>query len=107
MMCALCKKGCGWVCESHPTKPSYGDHACPCGGAGMPCPRCNKPAEGKRHGCQKGSGRRSIRRAGAIEKKGLSARFMRRGQSRCVNELLTSSDRQRSYAGPLLSETRR
>ena len=40
-------------------------------------------------------------------KKGLSARFMRRGQSRCVNELLTSSDRQRSYAGPLLSETRR
>jgi hypothetical protein len=46
MRCALCDN-CGWVCENHPHKPSYGNHACPCGGAGMPCPWCNTPTGGK------------------------------------------------------------
>jgi hypothetical protein len=31
----------GWVCEDHPDTPWDGDHACSCGAAGMPCPRCN------------------------------------------------------------------
>jgi len=31
----------GWVCESHPDQPWTGPHACACGGAGAPCPRCN------------------------------------------------------------------
>ena len=40
MKCLLCD-GCGWVCENHPDKPWEGEHACPCGGAGMPCRNCN------------------------------------------------------------------
>ncbi|SHG50668.1 zinc finger domain-containing protein, LSD1 subclass [Bradyrhizobium erythrophlei] len=38
--CSLCED-CGWVCESHPDKPWDGGHACTCGAAGAPCPRCN------------------------------------------------------------------
>ncbi|SHH20212.1 hypothetical protein SAMN05443248_4046 [Bradyrhizobium erythrophlei] len=38
--CSLCED-CGWVCESHPDKPWEGEHACTCGAAGAPCPRCN------------------------------------------------------------------
>ena len=38
--CSLCED-CGWVCESHPNKPWEGEHACTCGAAGAPCPRCN------------------------------------------------------------------
>jgi hypothetical protein len=30
-----------WVCENHPDRPAFGPTACPCGGAGAPCPDCN------------------------------------------------------------------
>jgi hypothetical protein len=30
-----------WVCEWHDDRPWDGEHACGCGGAGMPCPSCN------------------------------------------------------------------
>jgi hypothetical protein len=40
MKCSLCED-CGWVCEEHPGRPWDGDHACPCGAAGAPCPWCN------------------------------------------------------------------
>jgi hypothetical protein len=40
MICLRCED-CGWVCENHPDRPWEGSHACPCGGAGMPCPDCN------------------------------------------------------------------
>ncbi|SHH62922.1 hypothetical protein SAMN05443248_5464 [Bradyrhizobium erythrophlei] len=42
MKCSRCED-CGWVCENHPERPWEGEHACTCGGAGMPCPRCNEP----------------------------------------------------------------
>ena len=42
--CALCED-CGWVCENHPDRPWDGKHACNCGGAGAPCPRCNPSDE--------------------------------------------------------------
>ena len=29
------------MCESHPDRPWEGEHACSCGTAGAPCPRCN------------------------------------------------------------------
>jgi hypothetical protein len=38
-MKCLVWEGCGWVCESHPERPWEGEHACTCGGAGMPCPK--------------------------------------------------------------------
>jgi hypothetical protein len=38
---------CGWVCESHPNRPWQGEHACDCGGAGMPCPWCNRASDGE------------------------------------------------------------
>src|ERR1700730_298370 len=44
MKCSLCED-CGWVCESHPYRPWEGEHACACGAAGAPCPRCNVPEE--------------------------------------------------------------
>jgi hypothetical protein len=31
-----------WVCETHLDRPFLGDSACGCGGAGAPCPDCNK-----------------------------------------------------------------
>ena len=40
MKCTVCED-CGWVCENHPDTPWSGEHACNCGGAGMPCPKCN------------------------------------------------------------------
>jgi hypothetical protein len=40
MKCSPCED-CGWVCENHPVRPWEGQHACRCGGAGMPCPSCN------------------------------------------------------------------
>ena len=46
MNCGLCMDY-GWVCENHPHKPSYGEEACRCGGAGMPCPWCNAPNDSK------------------------------------------------------------
>jgi hypothetical protein len=39
--CATCDNG-RWVCENHPDRPWLGDRACTCGGAGMPCPICNR-----------------------------------------------------------------
>jgi hypothetical protein len=34
----------GWVCENHQDQsPWRGPNACTCGGAGAPCPACNKP----------------------------------------------------------------
>jgi hypothetical protein len=42
--CPLCDD-CGWVCENHLSRPWEGEHACPCGGAGMPCPYCNMSDE--------------------------------------------------------------
>jgi hypothetical protein len=40
MNCLLCEDS-GWVCENHLTRPLEGENACPCGGAGAPCPMCN------------------------------------------------------------------
>jgi hypothetical protein len=40
MKCALCEDT-AWVRENHPDTPWEGAHACTCGGAGMPCPKCN------------------------------------------------------------------
>ena len=45
MICTLCEDS-GWMCESRPQMPWEGKDACQCGAAGMPCPWCNKPAEG-------------------------------------------------------------
>jgi len=42
--CARCDN-CRWVCENHPDKPWEGRRACPCGGAGAPCPVCNRVDE--------------------------------------------------------------
>jgi hypothetical protein len=39
--CACCDN-CRWVCENHPDRPWLGDRACDCGGAGAPCPVCNR-----------------------------------------------------------------
>lgn len=46
MPCARCDD-VGWVCENHSDRPWLGERACNCGGAGMPCPTCNCPAEGE------------------------------------------------------------
>jgi hypothetical protein len=42
--CAVCQDTF-WVCEAHPAMPWSGPAACGCGGAGMPCPACNVPAD--------------------------------------------------------------
>ncbi|HYD66144.1 hypothetical protein [Azospirillum sp.] len=39
--------GTGWVCEDHQDQPWDGPHACSCGAAGAPCPRCNWPEDGE------------------------------------------------------------
>ena len=44
MKCLVCKDT-GWICENHPDQPFGGPHACRCGGAGMPCPKCNLSSE--------------------------------------------------------------
>jgi hypothetical protein len=36
MKCVLCED-CSWVYEDHPDAPWEREHACSCGGAGMPC----------------------------------------------------------------------
>lgn len=46
MKCFRCEDR-GWVCENHAERPWEGPHACECGGAGAPCPRCNKADEGE------------------------------------------------------------
>jgi hypothetical protein len=43
--CARCDNG-RWVCENHPDRPWLGDRACGCGGAGAPCPVCNRTDPG-------------------------------------------------------------
>lgn len=40
-MKCLAYEGTRWVCENHPDQPWDGPHACACGAAGAPCPRCN------------------------------------------------------------------
>ncbi len=45
VQCAACED-CFWVCENHEDKPWDGPNACKCGGAGMPCLKCN-PCDGK------------------------------------------------------------
>lgn len=45
LACIVCED-CGWVCENHPAIPWEGPHACPCGGAGAPCPICNGAKDG-------------------------------------------------------------
>jgi hypothetical protein len=35
------------VCEEHPGRPWGDPNGCTCGAAGMPCPRCNRAAEGE------------------------------------------------------------
>jgi hypothetical protein len=47
MNCSICQDTY-WVCESHPAMPWDGPAACGCGGAGMPCPDCNQPADDER-----------------------------------------------------------
>ncbi len=32
-----------WVCERHLDRPFLSERACKCGGAGAPCPDCNRP----------------------------------------------------------------
>src|SRR5438067_5526482 len=44
--CFFCEDT-GWTCEAHPDQPSTGPHACTCGGAGAPCPRCNAASADK------------------------------------------------------------
>jgi len=39
--CAKCDNS-RWVCENHPGRSFLEDNACDCGGAGAPCPSCNK-----------------------------------------------------------------
>ena len=39
--CARCNDT-RWVCENHSDRPWEGERACTCGGAGEPCPDCNK-----------------------------------------------------------------
>ncbi|MBR0871222.1 hypothetical protein JQ633_12695 [Bradyrhizobium tropiciagri] len=39
--CARCDNT-RWVCENHPDVPWLGNRACSCGGAGAPCPVCNR-----------------------------------------------------------------
>lgn len=47
MNCAACEDT-GWVCEAHPDRSWDGPHACGCGAAGDPCPRCNALSEADR-----------------------------------------------------------
>jgi hypothetical protein len=44
--CIICEDG-GCFCEDHQDRPWQGPHACPCGGAGAPCPACNASGEGE------------------------------------------------------------
>ncbi|MBR0855685.1 hypothetical protein [Bradyrhizobium liaoningense] len=39
--CARCDNA-RWICENHPERPWLGERACDCGGAGVPCPICNR-----------------------------------------------------------------
>jgi len=41
-VCLVCDNT-RWVCEEHPDRPwEVSPRACGCGGAGMPCPMCNR-----------------------------------------------------------------
>ncbi|SDF02264.1 hypothetical protein SAMN05216337_104283 [Bradyrhizobium brasilense] len=51
--CPICD-GTRWVCENHPDRPWQGERACTCGGAGAPCPACNKANEGEMPSLPKG-----------------------------------------------------
>jgi hypothetical protein len=43
--CARCDN-CRWVCEFHPDRPWEGPRARGRGGAGAPCPLCNRVDDG-------------------------------------------------------------
>jgi hypothetical protein len=43
--CPRCDN-CRWLCENHRDQLWLGVHGCTCGGAGMPCPFCNKSDDG-------------------------------------------------------------
>lgn len=43
----ICCEDTGWVCENDQDQPWTGPHACTCGGAGAPCPACNKSDDGE------------------------------------------------------------
>lgn len=45
MMNCLCYEDELWVCETHPDQPFSGPHACRCGGASKPCPKCNPSSQ--------------------------------------------------------------
>ena len=45
--CARCDNT-RWVCENHPDEAWTPAHEKICGGAGMPCPDCNRPHDGER-----------------------------------------------------------
>jgi hypothetical protein len=62
---AVCED-CGWVCENHPDTPWEGLRACTCGGAGMPCPRCNRGDLDHPPRPPAGTQSNSTRRAGGI-----------------------------------------
>jgi hypothetical protein len=78
MQCAL-REDTGWVCENHPDTPWDGDHACSCGGAGAPCPRCNPSDRTTRHGRRPAHMSSSTRRDGAISKGWIGASYFRAG----------------------------
>jgi hypothetical protein len=58
---------CGCVCEAHPDRPWEGEHACACGGAGAPCPRCNASDDDPAPRMPKGFKTEFDKRAGIIE----------------------------------------
>src|ERR1700722_4428055 len=79
MKCSACED-CGWVCENHPEKPWEGEHACRCGGAGMPCPTATQATTIARHRRRKVSEPYSTRGVGAISGRGLETFRSPRGR---------------------------
>src|SRR5260370_17040732 len=72
MKCLLCEDS-SWVCENHSNRPWQGEHACQCGGAGMPCPSCNVPDDGEAPRMPEGFKTRWTKTAGGID--GMAAPF--------------------------------
>jgi hypothetical protein len=68
MKCSLCED-CGWAYESHPDRPWEGEHACTCGGAGAPCPRCNVPEKDEAPRPKRHRARRLSRRRGPARRR--------------------------------------
>jgi len=68
MKCSL-YEDCGWAYESHPDRPWEGEHACTCGGAGAPCPRCNVPEKDEAPRPKRHRARRLSRRRGPARRR--------------------------------------